>query len=102
MGIEDHNTHHETVNHSLEEWVDGDVHANSIEGVRSLFKRNLMGAFHKVSDKHLPRYLEELGWRFSNRKNDHIFVDTLRHIVRTGNSHLRSAGCVDLLVKTLN
>ena len=83
LGIEDHNTRHETVNHSIEEWAVGDVHTNSIEGVWSLFKRSIVGAFHKVTAKHLPRYLEELEWRYSNRDNDHIFVDTLRRIVNT-------------------
>ena len=83
MGIVDHNTRHETVNHSIEEWVVGDVHTNSIEGVWSLFKRSIIGAFHKVSHKHLGRYLEELEWRFSNRDNDHIFRDTLQRIVNT-------------------
>ncbi len=83
LGIEDHNTRHETVNHSEEQWVVGDVHTNSIEGVWSLFKRSLVGSFHKVSRKHLSRYLEELEWRYSNRNNDHIFVDTLRRIVTT-------------------
>ncbi len=83
LGIADENTRHETVNHSAEEWVVGDVHTNSIEGVWSLFKRSIIGAFHKVSEKHLDRYLEELEWRYSNRDNDHIFVDTLRRIVNT-------------------
>ena len=83
-GIEDHNTRHETVNHSEEQWVVGDVHTNGIEGVWSLFKRSLVGSFHKVSRKHLSRYLEELEWRYNNRDNDHIFVDTLRRIVTTG------------------
>ena len=41
------------------------------------------GAFHKVSRKHLDRYLSELEWRFNNRDNEHIFLDTLRRIVRT-------------------
>ena len=40
-----------------------------------LFKRSLVGSFHKVSVKHLDRYLSELEWRFNNRDNDHIFVD---------------------------
>ena len=84
LGIADHDTRHETVNHSAEQWVVGDAHTNGIEGVWSLFKRSLMGSFHKVSAKHLSRYLEELEWRFSNRNNDHIFVDTLRRIVKTG------------------
>ena len=48
--------------------VVGDVHTNSIENVWSLFKRSIMGAFHKISTKHLDRYLEELEWRFNNRK----------------------------------
>ena len=42
-----------------------------------------MGSFHKVSVKHIDRYLSELEWRFNNRGNEHIFLDTLRRIVRT-------------------
>ena len=86
VGISDDDTRHETVRHSIEEWVVGDVHTNSIEGAWALFKRSLVGAFHKVSVKHLDRYLEEFEWRYNNRDNDHIFVDTLRRIVNT--SHL--------------
>ena len=83
VSIDDADTRHETVNHSQEEWVVGDVHTNSIEGVWSLFKRSIIGAFHKVSRKHLDRYLEELEWRFNNRDNDRIFADTLSRIVNT-------------------
>lgn len=83
LGIEDHNTRHETVNHSMEQWVIGDVHTNSIEGVWALFKRSIAGAFHKMSRKHMDRYLEELEWRFNNRDNPHIFRDTMAKIVRT-------------------
>ena len=83
IGIADHDTRHETVNHSAEEWVVGDVHTNGIEGVWSLFKRSIVGAFHKISVKHIDRYLEELEWRFNNRDNPHIFRDTLARIVKT-------------------
>ncbi|MCY4454757.1 MAG: IS1595 family transposase [Chloroflexi bacterium] len=83
LGIEDEDTRHETVNHSIEEWVVGDVHTNSIEGVWSLFKRSIMGSFHKVSMKHIDRYLSELEWRFNNRRNDRIFIDALKRIVTT-------------------
>ena len=83
MGIADHDTRHETVCHSEEEWVVGDVHTNSVEGVWSLFKRSIVGTFHKMSVKHMDRYLEELEWRFNNRDNPHIFRDTLRRIVDT-------------------
>ena len=84
IGIKDHNTRHETVKHSEEQWVVGDVHTNSIEGVWSLFKRSIVGSFHKMSAKHLDRYLEELEWRFNNRNNPNIFQDTLKRIVNTG------------------
>ncbi len=83
IGIGDDDTRHETVNHSAEEWVVGDVHTNSIEGVWSLFKRSIVGTFHKMSVKHMDRYLEELEWRFNNRDNPHIFRDTLARIVNT-------------------
>ena len=59
------------------------MHTNTIESVWSLFKRSIVGAFHKVSEKHLDRYLEELEWRYSNRDNEYIFADTLRRIVNT-------------------
>ena len=83
LGIGDHDTRHATVNHHIEEWVVGDVHTNSVEGVWSLLKRSIVGSFHKVSAKHLDAYLDELEWRFNNRDNSHIFRDTLRRIMDT-------------------
>ena len=83
IGIADDDTRHETVNHSAEEWVVGDIHTNSIEGVWSLFKRSIVGSFHKMSAKHMDRYLEELEWRYNNRDNPHIFRDTLARIMNT-------------------
>ena len=76
-GIADHDTTHETVNHSAEEWVRGDVHTNTVEGVWSLFKRSVTGSYHKLSAKHLDAYLDELEWRFNNRQNPYLFRDTL-------------------------
>ena len=76
-GIEDADTKHATVNHSAEEWVNGDVHTNTVEGVWSLLKRSIIGSFHKISLKHLDAYLDELEWRFNNRDNPWLFRDTL-------------------------
>ena len=33
-----------------------------------------MRGFHKISVKHMDRYLEELEWRHNNRDNPYIFV----------------------------
>lgn len=76
-GIGDADTAHETVNHRAEEWVRGDVHTNTVEGVWSLLKRSIVGSYHKVSVKHLDAYLDELEWRFNNRENPYLFRDTL-------------------------
>ena len=82
QGIADANTRHEMVNHSMEEWVHGDAHTNSIEGVWSLLKRSIMGSYHKVSIKHLNAYLDELEWRYNNRDNPWLFRDTLVRLLR--------------------
>jgi transposase-like protein len=70
-------TRHETVTHSADEVVRGDVHTNSVEGVWSLFKRSIIGSFHQISVMHLPSYLDEIEWRFINRHNPFLFRDTL-------------------------
>ncbi len=80
-GIASDTTKHETVNHHTEEWVRGDVHTNSVEGAFSLFKRSIIGAYHRVSAKHLQAYLDEFGFRFDNRQNPYLFRDTLRKLL---------------------
>lgn len=84
-GIADHDTRHETVNHSLHEYVRDDVYTNTVENVWSLFKRSIVGSYHHLSAKHLNAYLDELEWRFNNRKNPWLFRDTLRKLLLTDN-----------------
>lgn len=79
--IGDANTAHETVNHSAQEYVRGNVHTNTVESVWSLFKRSVIGSYHQVSVKHLPAYLDEMEWRFNNRNNPFLFRDTMLRIV---------------------
>jgi transposase-like protein/IS1 family transposase len=81
-GIGDHDTRHGTVNHSQDEYVRGDVHTNIVEGVWSLLKRSIIGAFHHVSIKHLDKYLSELEWRYGNRENPYLFRDTLMELLQ--------------------
>lgn len=59
---------HNTVNHSLKVYVDGDSHTNTIENFWSVLKRGIYGIYHQVSDKHLERYLNEFSGRFNTRK----------------------------------
>jgi transposase-like protein len=58
---------HETVRHSMKEYVRGTVHTNSIEGFFGMLRRGLNGIYHSVSKKHLHRYLAEFEFRHNNR-----------------------------------
>lgn len=60
---------HLSVNHSKGEYVRHfTIHTNTIEGVWSLLKRQIIGIHHFVSDKHLGRYVAESEWRYNRRK----------------------------------
>ena len=84
-GIATRDTRHETVNHLEDEWVRGDIHTNTVEGVWSLLKRSIAGSYHHVSKKHLDSYLEELEWRYNNRENPFLFRDTLLKLICSDN-----------------
>ena len=63
---------HATVKHSLSEYVKGDIHTNGIESLWSMLKRAHMGTFHKLSPKHLDRYIQEFAGRHNLREQDTI------------------------------
>jgi transposase-like protein len=77
----DDNTRHAMVNHSIGQWVQADVHTNTIEGVWSLFKRSVVGSYHHTSVKHLPAYVDEMAYRYNNRSNPYLFRDTLTRLI---------------------
>ena len=58
---------HQTVNHSISEYVRGDAHTNTVEGYFSIFKRGIYGVYHHVSQQHLKRYLAEFDFRYNER-----------------------------------
>jgi transposase-like protein len=58
---------HETVNHSADEYVRGNVHTNTIEGFFSIFKRGMRGVYQHCSEKHLHRYLAKFDFRYNER-----------------------------------
>lgn len=60
---------HMTVKHATKQYVVGDLHTNTIENFWSTLKRNLYGVYHFASKKHLQKYLEEVAYRYNNRKS---------------------------------
>ncbi|WP_419854310.1 IS1595 family transposase [Candidatus Poriferisodalis sp.] len=61
---------HETVRHSVSEYVSGMAHTNGIESFWALLKRGYHGTFHHISPKHLQRYVAEFATRHNLRPED--------------------------------
>jgi transposase-like protein len=79
-----HKHKHRTVNHSQQWVVPGSrIHTNTVESSFSLLKRGLIGSFHRVSIKHLHRYLTEFEYRFNERKNAERFELTVAEMLKT-------------------
>ncbi len=58
---------HGVVDHSRDQWVNGEAHTNTIEGFWSMLKRSIRGTHIHVSRKHLPKYLGEFEFRWNLR-----------------------------------
>ena len=61
---------HEAVKHSVSEYVRGQVHTNGVESFWSMLKRGYIGTYHKMSPKHLGRYVNEFAGRHNVREQD--------------------------------
>ena len=61
---------HESVRHSVGEYLRGQAHTNGVESFWSLLKRAHKGTFHKLSAKHLQRYVNEFCCRAGMRDRD--------------------------------
>ena len=74
---------HETVKHSVSEYVNGMAHTNGIESFWSMLKRAHKGTFHKISPKHLQRYVNEFAGKHNIRESDTIVQmrDTVARLV---------------------
>ena len=75
---------HEAVNHSIAEYVRGMAHTNGIESFWSMLKRAHDGTFHKMSPKHLQRYVSEFAGKHNHRNSDTLVQmrDTVARLVR--------------------
>ena len=52
------------------EYVDGMAHTNGIESFWSMLKRGYHGTYHRMSAKHLGRYVNEFSGRHNQRTAD--------------------------------
>ena len=56
----------DSINHTMKEFVRGDVTTNGIESVFAVLKRGLIGVYHRASAKHLGRYVDEFAFRLND------------------------------------
>ena len=63
---------HETVKHSVSEYVNGQAHTNGMESFWGMLKRGYHGTYHRMSPKHLQRYVNEFSGRHNIRPLDTI------------------------------
>ena len=65
-------SNHESVRHSVGQYVDGMASTNGVESFWALLKRGYYGTYHKMSIKHLSRYVNEFSGRHNVRPLDTI------------------------------
>ena len=70
---------HEAVKHSVAEYVRGMAHTNGMESFWSMLERAHTGTFHKMSPKHLNRYVQEFAGKHNLRESDTL--DQMRGLV---------------------
>ena len=63
---------HQAVRHSAGEYVNGDAHIQGMESFWSMMKRGGVGTYHRMSPKHLDRYVDEFAGRHNQRSDDTI------------------------------
>jgi transposase-like protein len=65
---------HDVIQHSAESYSRREgakkINTNTVEGFFSLVKRGIVGVYHHVSRRHLPRYLSEFDFRYNSRHID--------------------------------
>ena len=63
---------HEAVRHSVGEFVRDMAHTNGIESFWATLKRAHKGVYHKISEKHLQRYVDQFAGKHNAREADTI------------------------------
>ncbi len=69
---------HDSVKHSVGEYVKEQAHINGIESFWAMLKRAHKGTYHKMSKKHLGRYVQEFAGRHNIREQDTL--NQMQHV----------------------
>ena len=75
---------HESVKHSVGEYVNGQAHTNGVESFWAVLKRAYHGVYHQISPKHLQRYVDQFAGKHNVRH-----MDTLEQMPARRGRHSR-------------
>lgn len=73
---------HETVKHSVKEFVNGMASTNGIESVWAVLKRGYNGVYHQWSFKHMARYVNEFTFRLNEGNVSRHTMNRLESLVQ--------------------
>ena len=77
---------HIILNHSKNIRRIGGYHTNTIEGFWSMFKRAIVGQYHKITTKHLQEYINELAFKYNYRNNTCSFEVLITRCLTNSNA----------------
>ena len=67
--------------HHKEQYVDGDIHTNTIEGFWSLLKRAWYGTHHHYKITYTPLYVGEACYKYNYRNHDNLFEKFIKECI---------------------
>ena len=73
---------HETVKHSVKEYVNGMAHTNGIESVWAVLKRGYNGVYHHWDFKHMAHYVDEFTFRLNEGNVKRPTLERLESLVK--------------------
>ena len=61
---------HRVINHNAKQYVNGNIHTNTIDGFWSLVKGGIGGVYKHVSPDYLQSYVNEYSFRYNHRNDE--------------------------------
>ena len=79
--LKSHFEKHIITNHSKNIFNIDEYNTSGIEGFWTTIKRAIIGVYHKISDKYLQHYMDEIAFKFNNRMNNQMFKCLINNMI---------------------
>ena len=80
--VNEHFNEHHILNHTKHIYKKGDYHTNTIEGFWGILKRSIIGQFHRINNKYLQNYVDEVAFKYNHRNSeDRGFSELLNQLL---------------------